>query len=141
MKSLLDIAINIAVNAHSGQVDKADQPYILHPLRVMFALDNEKDKIVGVLHDVIEDTNITYEYLISNGFGGEIEILEALRSVTRKENETYKEFINRVALNPIGKRVKLADLQDNMDISRIPNPTEKDYFRMKKYKEAKNKLT
>lgn len=141
MKSLLDIAINIAVNAHSGQVDKADQPYILHPLRVMFALDNEKDKIVGVLHDVIEDTNITYEYLISNGFGGEIEILEALRSVTRKENETYEEFINRVALNPIGKRVKLADLQDNMDISRLPNPTEKDYFRMKKYKEAKNKLT
>lgn len=141
MKNLLDIAIKIAVNAHSGQVDKANQPYILHPLRVMFALDNEKDKIVGVLHDVIEDTNITYEYLISNKFGGEIEILEALRSVTRKENETYEEFINRVALNPIGKRVKLADLQDNMDISRIPNPTEKDYFRMKKYKEAKNKLT
>lgn len=141
MKNLLEIAIKIAVNAHSGQLDKANQPYILHPLRVMLSLDNEKDKVVGILHDVIEDTNITYEYLISNGFNGEIEILEALRSVTRKENETYEEFINRVALNPIGKRVKLADLQDNIDISRIPNPTEKDYDRMKKYKEAKDRLT
>lgn len=140
MKNLLEAAIKIAVNAHSGQVDKGGQPYILHPLRVMFALNNEKDKIVGVLHDVIEDTDITYEYLLKNGFYGKREILDALRSVTRKEDETYEKFIDRAALNPIGKRVKLADLQDNMDMSRIPNPSEKDYKRLEKYKKAKEKL-
>jgi (p)ppGpp synthase/HD superfamily hydrolase len=140
MKNLLDIAIKIAVNAHSGQLDKAGQPYILHPLKVMLALRNEKDRIVGVLHDVIEDTSITYDYLIANGFEGETEILDALKSVTKIDGETYDEFINRVALNPIGKRVKLADLQDNMDLSRISSPTEKDYERLKKYEKAKEKL-
>lgn len=140
IKNLLDCAIKIAVNAHNGQIDKGGQPYVLHPLRVMFSLDSEKEKIVGVLHDVIEDTNITYEYLIMNGFDGEIEILEALKSVTRKEDETYDEFIDRVKLNPIGRKVKLADLQDNMDVSRILNPTEKDYKRLEKYKKARNNL-
>jgi (p)ppGpp synthase/HD superfamily hydrolase len=140
MKNLLDIAIKIAVNAHSGQIDKGGQPYILHPLRVMFSLDTEKEKIVGVLHDVIEDTNITYEYLIMNGFDGETEILEGIRSVTRKENETYDEFIDRAILNLIGRKVKLADLQDNMDINRISNPTENDYKRLEKYKKAKERL-
>ncbi|EQB88452.1 (p)ppGpp synthase/HD superfamily hydrolase [Clostridium punense] len=140
MKNLLEVAIKIAVEAHSGQLDKAGQPYVLHPLRVMFSLSDEKDRIVGVLHDIIEDSNITYDYLIANGFEGETEILEALESVTKKEDETYEEFIVRVALNSIGKRVKLADLEDNMDLSRIPNPTEKDYERIKRYKKARQKL-
>ncbi|MEG0773442.1 MAG: GTP pyrophosphokinase [Clostridium sp.] len=140
MKNLLDIAIKIAVNAHSGQIDKAGEPYILHPLKVMFALNDVKDRIVGVLHDVIEDTDITYDYLIANGFHGETEILDALKSVTKKEDETYDEFIKRASLNPIGKRVKLADLEDNMDFTRIVNPTDKDYIRIEKYKKAKEKL-
>lgn len=140
MRNLLDVAIKIAVNAHSGQIDKAGQPYILHPLKVMFTLSNEKDKIVGVLHDVIEDTDITYEDLIANGFEGETEILDALKSVTKKDDETYDDFIDRVALNPIGKRVKLADLQDNMDLSRISNLTDKDFERLKKYQKAKERL-
>jgi (p)ppGpp synthase/HD superfamily hydrolase len=140
MKNLLEVAIKIAVDAHSGQLDKAGQPYVLHPLKVMFALSNEKDRIVGVLHDVIEDTNFTYDYLIANGFEGETEILDALKSVTKKEDETYDEFIERAASNPIGKRVKLADLQDNMDLSRISNPTEKDYERIKRYEKAKERL-
>ncbi|MPN00779.1 Bifunctional (p)ppGpp synthase/hydrolase RelA [bioreactor metagenome] len=141
MKNLLEAAIKIAVEAHSGQLDKAGQPYVLHPLRVMLSLSDEKDRIVGVLHDVIEDTSITYDYLIANGFEGQREILEALKSVTRKEDETYEEFIERVALNPIGKIVKLADLQDNMNLSRIPNPTTKDFERLKKYEKAKEMLT
>ena len=140
MKNLLEVAIKIAVDAHSGQLDKAGQPYVLHPMKVMFALSNEKDRIVGVLHDVIEDTNVTYDYLIANGFEGETEILDALKSVTKKEDETYDEFIERAAANPIGKRVKLADLQDNMDLSRISNPTEKDYERIKRYEKAKERL-
>lgn len=138
MKNLLDVAIQIAVLAHHGQVDKANKPYILHPLRVMFSLDTEKEKIVGVLHDVIEDTSITYKCLRNNGFDNEI--LEAVKSVTRDKNETYDKFIDRVKLNPIGVKVKLADLNDNMDLTRISNPTKKDYERMKKYKNAKEKL-
>lgn len=141
VKNLLEAAIKIALEAHSGQLDKAGQPYVLHPLRVMLSLSDEKDRIVGVLHDVIEDTSITYDYLIANGFEGQREILEALKSVTRKEDETYEEFIERVALNPIGKIVKLADLQDNMNLSRIPNPTTKDFERLKKYEKAKEMLT
>lgn len=141
VKNLLEAAIKIAVEAHSGQLDKAGQPYVLHPLRVMLSLSDEKDRIVGVLHDVIEDTSITYDYLIANGFEGQREILEALKSVTRKEDETYEEFIERVALNPIGKIVKLADLQDNINLSRIPNPTTKDFERLKKYEKAKEMLT
>ncbi|WP_026050940.1 GTP pyrophosphokinase [Clostridium tunisiense] len=137
---MLEVAIKIAVEAHSGQLDKAGQPYVLHPLKVMLSLNNEKDRVVGVLHDVIEDTDITYEYLKTNGFEGETEILEALESVTKKEEETYDEFIDRVALNSIGKRVKLADLQDNMDLSRITNPTTKDFERLKKYDKAKERL-
>jgi len=141
VNNLLEVAIKIAVQAHSGQLDKAGQPYVLHPLRVMLLLSDEKDRIVGVLHDVIEDTDITYEYLKANGFEGETEILEALESVTKKGGETYDEFIDRVSLNYIGKRVKLADLQDNMDLSRIPKPTTKDFKRLKKYEEAKAKLS
>jgi (p)ppGpp synthase/HD superfamily hydrolase len=140
VKNLLEIAIKIAVDAHSGQYDKAGQPYVLHPLKVMFALHNEKDKIVGVLHDVIEDTDITYDYLINHGFEGETEILEALKSVTKQEDETYDQFIDRVVLNPIGIRVKLADLQDNMDLSRIANPTERDFERIKRYERTKARL-
>lgn len=140
MENLLEVAIKIAVEAHSGQLDKAGKPYVLHPLRVMLSLSDEKDRIVGVLHDVIEDSNITYEYLIANGFEGEMEILEALKSVTKEDDETYDEFIERVALNSIGKRVKLADLQDNMDLCRIPKPTTKDFERIKKYEKAKEKL-
>lgn len=139
-EELLAIAIKIASDAHCSQIDKASQPYVLHPLRVMFALDTTEEKIVGVLHDVIEDTPITYSYLEECGFKGETEILDALKSVTREENETYDEFINRAALNPIGRKVKLADLDDNMNLSRIASPTEKDYKRLEKYKKAKERL-
>lgn len=139
MKNLLEVAIKVAVNAHSGQVDKGGQPYILHPLRVMMSLIDEKDKIIGVLHDTVEDTDVTYDYLKEVGFDDEI--IEGIKSVTRNKGETYNQFIDRVSLNPRGKRVKLADIEDNMDISRIPNPSEKDYNRVEKYKKAKKRLT
>ncbi|WP_326514054.1 GTP pyrophosphokinase [Clostridium intestinale] len=141
MISLLEKSIIIATRAHSGQFDKGGNPYILHPLRVMLSLDNDEDRIVGILHDVLEDTSITLRHLEDNGFHGEIEILDALVSITRKSNESYKDFILRVKLNPIALRVKLADLRDNMDISRINNPTEKDFARIEKYKKAYKLLT
>ncbi|MNM71863.1 Bifunctional (p)ppGpp synthase/hydrolase relA [compost metagenome] len=141
MISLLEKSIIIATKAHSGQFDKGGSPYILHPLRVMLSLDNDEDRIVGILHDVLEDTSITLQHLEDNGFLGEIEILDALVSITRKSNESYKDFILRVKLNPIALRVKLADLRDNMNISRINNPTEKDFARIEKYKKAYKLLT
>ena len=141
MISLLEKSIIIATRAHSGQFDKGGNPYILHPLRVMLSLDNDEDRIVGILHDVLEDTSITLRHLDDNGFHGEIEILDALVSITRKSNESYKDFILRVKLNPIALRVKLADLRDNMNISRINSPTEKDFLRIEKYKKAYKLLT
>lgn len=141
MISLLEKSIIIATKAHSGQFDKGGSPYILHPLRVMLSLDNDEDRIVGILHDVLEDTSITLQHLEDNGFLGEIEILDALVNITRKSNESYKDFILRVKLNPIALRVKLADLRDNMNISRINNPTEKDFARIEKYKKAYKLLT
>lgn len=136
---MLDKAIKIATEAHKGQVDKAGAEYILHPLRVMSKLETEEEKIVGVLHDVIEDTSITFEDLHAEGFS--LEIISALKHLTRGKNEKYFDYIERIKLNPIAIKVKLADLEDNMDISRIPNPCKKDYNRLKKYKKAKDKLT
>lgn len=138
MGKLLDKAITIAVNAHSGQVDKADADYIFHPLRVMLKLNSEEERIVGILHDVIEDTNITYEKLKEEGFSDTI--LEALRNITRTDGETYIHFVNRAKSNEISRAVKLADLEDNMDINRIPYPKEEDYERLEKYKNARDFL-
>jgi (p)ppGpp synthase/HD superfamily hydrolase len=136
--SLLEKALLIATKAHEGQVDKAGESYILHPIRVMLKMSEEYDKIIAVLHDVIEDTSISYEYLRTEGFPEEI--IAGIDDVTRREGESYKEFILRAKLNPRARRVKLADLEDNMDIGRIETPTEADFKRLKKYKHAKKIL-
>ena len=135
---LLSIAIIIATKAHEGVVDKGGSPYILHPFRVMMKLKDNTSMIVAVLHDVVEDTDITFEDLRKEGF--KQEIIDAIDAVTRRDTETYVEFIKRCKQNPIGKKVKLADIQDNSDLTRIPNPTEKDYKRIEKYKRAMDEL-
>jgi hypothetical protein len=135
---MLDKSILIATKSHQGQIDKAGQPYILHPLRVMFSRKNETERICAVLHDVIEDTDITLDYLRSEGFSEEI--LIALYTLTRRDSETYDEFIDRIINNNIASHVKLADLCDNMDILRIKNPTEKDYERIEKYSKAAERI-
>lgn len=135
---MIEKAILIAVNAHRCQVDKGGKPYILHPLRLMFSIEDETEKICAVLHDVIEDTDVTLDYLRERGFSKEV--LSALDALTRRKDETYDEFIDRIIENKIACNVKLADLNDNMDISRIKNPTEKDYERLEKYKKAKDKI-
>ena len=127
-------AIAIAAEAHEGQFDKAGFPYILHPLRVMLRLNSLEDRIVGILHDVIEDTPWTPEMLRAEGFSEAI--LEALDTVTKREGEDYEAFIRRAASNPIGRRVKLADLADNSELSRIAQPTERDRARLEKYARA-----
>ena len=111
----LERAIEIAVTAHRGQVDKSGAPYILHPLRVMLSLKTEEERIVAVLHDVVEDCE---EWPLERlrGEGLPERLATALESVTRNDGETYTEFIERSKTNAIGRRVKTADLRDNMDL-------------------------
>lgn len=129
----------IADEAHRGQVDKAGKDYFEHPMRVAARLTDAKAKVVALLHDTIEDTFITPEYLYEQGF--DKEIVDAVLSVTRKENETYMDFIRRAAENPLGKIVKIADLEDNMDITRLEKLTDEDVSRLKRYLKAYKYLT
>lgn len=129
---LLERAIEIAKKMHKNQTDKAGKPYIEHCLRVMKDLNTTEDKIVGVLHDSIEDTNLTIEDLKANGFREPI--LAGILAITKQENESYENYLERVRSNPIALKVKIADMKDNMNINRIKNPTEKDYRRLAKYR-------
>lgn len=134
----LERAIEIAVRAHAGQVDKARQPYILHPLRVMFAVKSLHERMAAVLHDVVEDTTITLDDLRSEGFP--TEVLEAIRALTKTKGEARIAAAQRAAENPIARVVKLADVMDNMDLSRISRPTEEDYARIKVYEQVRELL-
>lgn len=136
--STLEKAIVIATNAHTGQLDKGGNPYILHPLRIMMKMPSKESMIVAVLHDVLEDTEVTKEDLFQAGFS--TEIVEAVLAVTRDEDETYMEFVKRAKRNPIARIVKLADLEDNCDLSRIPDPKPNDHERLLRYKEAIKEL-
>ena len=137
--STLKRATEIATEAHKGLFDKSGKDYIEHPLRVMEMGQTEYEKIVGVLHDVIEDTDWTFEKLSEEGFSQEI--ISALRCVTKlSENENYDDFIERVKKNPLATAVKINDLTDNMDIRRLPYLSDKDVKRLKKYLKAYKKL-
>lgn len=136
---MLNKAIAIATKAHDGQVDKGGNPYILHPLRVMMNCESEAAKICAVLHDVIEDTNITFKDLKSQGFSDEI--VTALDCLTKREGESYADFINRILPNEIACHVKLADLIDNMDLTRIQNLSKEDEARIQKYKLAADRIS
>lgn len=137
--STLARAIEIATEAHKGQVDKAGNEYIGHPLRVMEMGKTEEEKIVGVLHDVVEDTDWSFDMLEAEGFAPEI--IAALKCVTKiSENENYDSFIERVKKNPLATAVKINDLTDNMDIRRLPYLSDKDVKRLKKYLKAYKKL-
>jgi (p)ppGpp synthase/HD superfamily hydrolase len=135
---LLERAIAIAERQHACQVDKAGRPYIEHPKRVMHAMTTDAERIVAILHDVVEDTDLTLDQLAAEGFPDYI--LDALDSVTRRPGETYEVFVARAAKNSIGRRVKYADLQDNANLSRIPAPTEADKARAAKYHRAMAQL-
>lgn len=114
MDNLLEKALRIAGKAHKGQVDKAGDPYIFHPIRVSNRCLTNEERIVALLHDVIEDADITFEHLLAEGFPRNI--VDAIVSVTRNKDESYDEFIKRARLNPIGRIVKIHDLEDNMDL-------------------------
>lgn len=129
--NLLEEALYIATTAHAGQVDKAGMPYILHPIRVADKCRTLEEKIVALLHDVIEDTSITEVYLESKGFPKHI--IDSILSVTRRDGESYEDFIKRAKSDTIGREVKIHDLEDNMDITRLPSINETDIDRLKKY--------
>lgn len=128
------LALRIAIQAHDGQKDKSGREYIQHPIRVAERCKGTKEKIVALLHDTIEDTDVTAKYLLEQGFPDEI--VTAVLSVSKKEGENYEDYVKRAAKNPIGSIVKMADLEDNMDIRRLREITEKDVKRLKKYLSA-----
>ncbi len=140
--STLERAIAIAAEAHAGQTDKGGSPYILHPLRVMMALwdgDGKEAAIAGVLHDVIEDCpDWPAERLAAEGFSAAV--LAALDCLTRRPSEDYMSFVARCGKNPIARVVKLADLKDNMDLTRLQTPSERDLERLDRYRRATESL-
>lgn len=139
MQQLLEKAISIALSAHKGKTDKSGNPYILHPLRVMLDMATIDEKIVAVLHDVVEDSCITIQNLREENYSEEI--LNALTLLTKNENQSYDEYILEIKKNALAAKVKLADLRDNMDKKRLSNLTQKDTTRLKKYQTASKQLT
>lgn len=134
----LERAIELAARAHAGQRDKGDQPYILHPLRVMMAMTTDAERIAAVLHDIVEDTSITFDDLVAEGFADDI--VDAIRALTKFEGETREQAAKRIVRDPIARAVKLADIADNMDLTRIPVPSERDHARLREYAVARDIL-
>lgn len=136
--STLERAIEIAARAHAGQADKAGQPYILHPLRLMHAVHTPQEQIVAVLHDIVEDTPISLADLQREGFAADV--LDAVHALTKSPGESRLDAARRAVRNPIARAVKLADIADNMDLTRIPAPTDTDYARVKEYEAVRQIL-
>ena len=128
-------AIKLAVDAHERQMDKGGQPYILHPLRLMLAVNSESARIVALLHDVVEDNpTFTLEKLRLAGYPQDV--LDALDCLTKRPGEHYSDFIDRIKPNVLARKVKLADLRDNMDVTRLPKVTSDDLERLQRYRDA-----
>lgn len=131
----LERAIEIAAKFHSGQVDKAGQPYVLHPLRLMFAMRTPQERMAAVLHDVVEDTDMTLADLAREGFSQEV--VAAVQALTKLTGESRIDAAHRAAADPIARAVKLADVADNMDLARIADPSERDFARLKEYEQVR----
>lgn len=134
----LEQAIALAAQQHEGQIDKAGQPYILHPLRLMMQMPDYNTKIIAVLHDILEDTPTTAEDLTQLGFS--TSIIESIQALTKFKGESRIEAVHRTVKNPLARIVKLADVTDNMNLSRIAHPTAQDFARLKQYEQVKEIL-
>lgn len=132
--STLERAIAIAAEAHAGQQDKAGESYILHPLRVMLAVTTPEERMAGVLHDLVEDTPWTLEQLRAEGFPEAV--VEAVDALTRRDGEDYFDFVLRAGSHPVARLVKRADLRDNLDLTRIATPTQREHDRIVRYEKA-----
>lgn len=127
-------ALELALEIHRDQLDRYGRPYILHPIRVMMRLESEADKTAAILHDVIEDSNLTLEGLKSRGCPPEI--VKTVDLLSRREEEDYFDYIDRAKQSDSAVRIKIADLEDNMDILRIPEVKPDDLERLDKYRRA-----
>ncbi|HTY65098.1 MAG TPA: GTP pyrophosphokinase [Alphaproteobacteria bacterium] len=127
-------AIELSLEKHRGRVDKGGAPYVLHPLRVMVAMGSDEERRVAVLHDVVEDSDVTLADLRGRGYP-EREVL-ALDALTRRAAEPYEAFIERVRANPLARTVKRADLEDNMDVRRLASVDEDARERLERYRRA-----
>ena len=130
----LQRAIEIAVEAHRGQVQKSGLPYVLHPLALMGAVASVDAKMAAVLHDVVEDTPWTLDDLRAEGYSETV--VDALDCLTHRDGESYDDYLDRIAVNELAREVKLADLNDNMNARRIPKLQPKDLDRLGKYHRA-----
>ncbi len=139
METLETIAKQIAIKAHHGQFDKADQPYITHPEFVASQVTGDEAKAVAWLHDVVEDTPVTFDDLRAAGLSENV--IAGIDAITKREGEDYETYLERVAANPLARAVKLADLTHNMDSSRLKVITEKTKERLEKYRWAFEKLS
>ncbi len=139
LREQLKHAIFIAVKAHNKQLHRSDQPYIGHLFRVMNAGQTLEEKVVGILHDLIEDTQLRLVDLSHEGFSEEI--IDAVHALSKLENEDYDHYLQRVKKNNLAISVKLNDLSDNMDIRRLKELTDDDVVRMRKYLNAYKQLT
>jgi (p)ppGpp synthase/HD superfamily hydrolase len=127
----LERAIEISASKHRGAVDKAGQPYILHPLSLMLEFDDRDAMIAAVLHDTVEDSALTLGDLKGEGFSDAVVV--AVDALTRRDDESYEEFVSRLSSNPLARRVKIADLEHNMDVRRLESLGSKDLERIAKY--------
>jgi (p)ppGpp synthase/HD superfamily hydrolase len=138
--STLERAIAIAEKAHAGQTDKAGQPYIGHPMRVMKSVGTDEERIVAVLHDVVEDSDWTLDMLLNEGFSATV--VDAVDALTKRAGEDYdREFIPRAGRLPLARRVKLADLDDNLARTGLLEPSPENLQRAEKYRRARAYLT
>ena len=133
----VEAAKALATRAHEGQTDKAGLPYITHPQRVASRLHTPEEQVVGWLHDTVEDTEVTLS-TIESQFGPET--TAAVDAISRREGETWSEYLDRVQENPVARAVKISDLIDNSNLGRIPVVTMKDVKRQAKYNKALEKL-
>lgn len=127
-------AMKIAYAAHAGQADKTGVPYIYHPMHLAESMTDEKAVITALLHDVAEDTDITIDDLAREGFHADI--LTALTLLTHNPSEEYMDYISRLSTCPLARKVKLADLRHNSDVTRLDAIDEKTARRLEKYRRA-----
>lgn len=136
--SILDAAVALACRVHAGQVDKSGKPYILHPLRLMLKFEDVDEQVVSVLHDVVEDGDVTLDELRELGVSSAA--VAAIDCLSKREGELYEDFIARIKPNDLARRVKIADIRDNLDLTRLPRVSDKDLQRVAKYHRALREL-
>ena len=127
-------ALKLCFEAHKEQVDKTNMPYVFHPFHLAEQMDDEISTVCALLHDVVEDSDITFESLADMGFPREV--IDVLRLLTHEDSVPYMDYVGKISTNPIAKKVKIADLRHNSDVTRLNTVDENAMLRCKKYKQA-----